>query len=103
MAALIFYFSRQLRNCLLEGREVEQRVVAESAQPARRFQDFSVNAIRNNGHGSSALRYGDRTNEMCLALRSCLAPHFAQPLFDSFRIFGLRPCVPFGSESRRPA
>src|SRR2546425_9630585 len=39
---------RSLRKCFLQGREVEHRIVAKSARSARRLQDFSVNAIRDD-------------------------------------------------------
>ena len=96
MAALIFFFRGKLRECFLERREIEHGIVAESSRSARRLEDFSVNAIRDDGHGASACRQRDRANEISNALGSCLTSHLAQELFNPLRIRRLRPGISCG-------
>ena len=56
MANLILFGSGKFRKCFPEGREVKDRVIAESTRSPRSLQDFSVGAIGDDGQGASAFR-----------------------------------------------
>ena len=103
MAALIFFFSRDLRKCFLEGREVKHWIIAKSTWSARRLQDFSVNAIRDDRHRSSAFRQCNRANETRGTLGSFFTSHLAQEFFNSLRIRRLRSGVSRGMNPGRTA
>src|SRR6266849_3284757 len=103
MATQIFFFSGKLRKSFLKSREVEHRIVAESARSTRCLQDFSVNTIRDDRHGSSAFRQSDRANEIRHTLGSCFVSHLAQQFFNPLRICRLRPSVSRGMNAWRAA
>ncbi len=94
MAVPVFFLGGQFRESLLCGTEVEHRIVAKSACPARRFQDLPVRAIRHDGEGASSFRQRNCTNEVCRALLSPFTAQLSEKFLDSFRIRRIRPRVP---------
>ncbi len=94
MAVPVFFFGGQFRESFLCGREVEHRIVAKSACPARRFQDLSVRAIRHDGEGAPSFRQRNRTNEVRRTLFRGLTAQLSEKLVDSLRIRPVRPRVP---------
>jgi len=64
MAVLIFLFGGEPSESFLEGREVEDRIVTESAGAPGPFENLSINAIGDYRQNAALSRERNRANEM---------------------------------------
>src|ERR1700739_4336806 len=78
MAELILFRWRQFRECLLQGREVEDGIVAESTASLRRFENLSVHSICDDCQRSSSARQRNGANKMRCAIPAGLPTQFAK-------------------------
>lgn len=100
MAALVFFFGRNLPKCLLQWREEEDRIVPETARSAGYFQDFAVNAVSDDGPHVSAFRQRNSAYKKGGTLVAGFPTQLAEQFFDFLRVSRLLPRVPRGVHSR---
>src|SRR5712692_3332014 len=89
VAGKILYLRGEFGKCLAEGREEENGVVAEALRAARRFEQFSFNAVGDDGQNISRASQSDDADEMRLAIPAGLAVHFHEQFGDAFRVAGV--------------
>src|SRR5215467_1980929 len=80
----VLLLARKFREGFAQGREVEDRVVAESARSARRFKNFAVHAICNHCYCASLFRDREHADEVGRALFLALSLKRAQEPGDIF-------------------
>src|ERR1700676_3318626 len=74
MTVLILLSRGELRECPVQRRKVEDRIVAKSSAPAGSLQNLTIHAIRDDRRCTSALRERNRANKIrATLLASCVA------------------------------
>src|SRR2546422_998460 len=89
VAVKILFLRGEFGKCHAEGREEENRIVAEALRAARRFEQFPLNAVGDDGQNLSRASQSDDADKMRFAIPAGLAAHFHEQFGDAFRVAGV--------------
>src|SRR5438067_9356636 len=78
MAVLTLLLSRKFRESFLQGREIKYRIVAKPSHASWRFQNFSIDVVRNHCQDLPFAHQRNGANKMRGALFANFILHFAQ-------------------------
>src|SRR5207253_9971445 len=76
MAVLTLLLSRKFRESFLQGREIKYRIVAKPSHPSWRFQNFSIDVVRNHCQDLPFAHQRNGANKMRGALLANFILHF---------------------------
>src|SRR2546427_156278 len=83
VAVKILFLRGEFGKCHAEGREEENRIVAEALRAARRFEQFPLNAVGDSRKTFSRASKSDDENKMLFAIPAGLAAHFHEQFGDA--------------------